>query len=174
MQEPDKLLSGTSTAYKVMSLSQKEACYCCGLTNHKANDCRFKEAICHSCGEKDIKNGCVKVANNLQRRGKSVPTHKRTKWVITDQSSENSVESVEVHMARKQSTQPIRVEVQINSKPLSMKQVLLCSPNKYFRGRTCLWRSAGECPLWGADNKEASSPCMSLNWMDHASCVESG
>ena len=36
----------------------KEVCYRCGQTNHKASECRFKEATCHNCGKK----GHIKVA----------------------------------------------------------------------------------------------------------------
>ncbi len=29
-----------------------KGCYRCGLTNHRADQCRFKEATCHQCGKK--------------------------------------------------------------------------------------------------------------------------
>ena len=34
-------------------------CYRCGLSSHKAPQCRFKEAVCHNCGKKGhIKKVC--------------------------------------------------------------------------------------------------------------------
>ncbi|PIK56203.1 hypothetical protein BSL78_06889 [Apostichopus japonicus] len=29
-----------------------QSCYCCGGSNHKPDDCRFREVNCHSCGKK--------------------------------------------------------------------------------------------------------------------------
>ena len=125
MKATEQVPSGSSNVHKVMSPPQnsKEACYRCGLTNHKPNDCRFKEAMCHSCGKKGhIKRAC-KSSRQPQRRGRNAPTprgRERTKWVNKDQSDEDSDGSVEVHMVGK-STKPIRVEVRINSKPLSVE-----------------------------------------------------
>ena len=80
--------------------------------------------MCHSCGKKGhIKRAC-KSSRQPQRRGRNAPTprgRERTKWVNKDQSDEDSDGSVEVHMVGKSSTKPIRVEVRINGKPLSME-----------------------------------------------------
>ena len=62
-----------------------------------------------------------------QSRGGGAPVHyhkERTKWVVTDQSSEKSDESMEVHMVKKHSTQPIQVEVQINGSGYSCRSVI--------------------------------------------------
>ena len=124
MKGTDQTAAGSSGVHKVMSPSKKEACHRCGLTNHKANDCRFKEATCHGCGKKGhIKRAC-RSAKQPQGRGKKGPSSKRkekTKWVDKDQSDEDSEASVGVHMVGKSSTKPIRVEVRINGKPLSME-----------------------------------------------------
>ena len=124
MKAAEPLPSGNSTVHKVTSPPQKEGCYRCGLTNHKAKDCRFKEATRHKCGKKGhIKRVC-KSGKQPQGRGRSGATHRgkeRTKWVNKDQSDEDSDGSVDIHMVGKSSTQPIRVEVKINGKPLSME-----------------------------------------------------
>ena len=124
MKATEQLPSGNSTVHKVTSPPQREACHCCGLTNHKANDCHFKEATCHSCGKKGhIKRAC-KSGKRPQRRGRNGPTprgRERTKWVDKEQSDEDSDGSVGVHMVGKSSTKPIRVDVRINGKPLSME-----------------------------------------------------
>ena len=110
-----------TAVHKVTSPSEKESCYRCGLTNHKTADCRFKETICHQCGkQRHIRRVCRSGAQS-QRRGKKGTAHKRTRWVNKDQNDKDSDGSVDVHIVGKWSTRPIRVEVQINSKPLLMK-----------------------------------------------------
>ena len=119
-----------TTVHKVTSPSQREACHSCGLTNHKANDCRFKEAICHSCGKKGhIKRAC-KSGKRPQRRGRNGPTprgRERTKWVDKEQSDEDSDGSVGVHMVGKSSTKPYvwTCESMANHCRWRWKQVLL-------------------------------------------------
>ena len=114
MKAIEHLPSGNSATHKVTSPSQKEACHRCSLTNHKANDCRFKEATCHTCGKKrHIKRAC-RSGKCFQRkeRNEATPRGKeRTKWVVKEQSEEDSDGSVVVHMVGKSSTKPIRVEV---------------------------------------------------------------
>ena len=108
MKAIEHLPSGNSAVHKVTSPSQKEACYRCGLTNHRANDCRFKEATCHSCGKKGhIKRACRsgkqfqrKETNEATPRGKE-----RTKWVVKEQSVVLKTYTSEVI--------PVRGEVQV-------------------------------------------------------------
>lgn len=122
----EQVPSGSSTVHKVTSPPQNEVCYRCGRSNHKPDDCHFKETTCNRCGKKGhIKRAC-KSRRPPQRRGKNASTgtprgRERTKWVSTDQSNEDSDGSVEVHMVGKSSTKPIRVEVRVNSKPLLME-----------------------------------------------------
>ena len=44
MKATEHAPSGSSTMHKVASPSKRAACYWCGLSNHKANECHFKEA----------------------------------------------------------------------------------------------------------------------------------
>ena len=54
----------------------------------------------------------VGVANVFKERNEATPRGKeRTKWVVKEQSEEDSDGSVGVHMVGKSSTKPIRVEV---------------------------------------------------------------
>ena len=64
MKAAKQLSSGNSTVHKVTFLSQREACYRCGLTNHKANGCHFKKATCHYYGKKDASKEPVKVEDD--------------------------------------------------------------------------------------------------------------
>lgn len=93
-----------SAVHKVTSLSQKEAYYRCRLMNHKANDCRFKEVTCHSCGKKGhIKRACRsgKQFQRKERNGATPRGKERTKWVVKEQCDEDSDGSVGVHMVGK-------------------------------------------------------------------------
>ncbi len=101
----------------------KEACYRCGQTNHKASECRFKEATCHNCGKK----GHIKVACRSKKqpiRGKR-QFHRRkgaTKWVDTNDSGEEPEETdVEVYSIGNRSNHPILVEVQVDGRELTME-----------------------------------------------------
>ena len=60
----------------------KEACYRCGQTNHKAHDCRFKEATCHNCGKKGhIKVVCRSKKQPQRGRRQSQRCKETTKWL---------------------------------------------------------------------------------------------
>ena len=114
MKAIEHLPSGNSAVHKVTCPPQKEACYRCGLTNHKANDCCFKEATCHSCGKKGhIKTACKsgKPFQRKERNGATPRGKERTNWIVKEQSDEDSDGSVGVHMVGKLSTKPIHVEV---------------------------------------------------------------
>ena len=77
MKATEQVPSGSSTVYKATSPSQKEASYRCGLTSHKAADCHFKEATCHTCGKKGHINEPVRIADNL--KGKEEELHRLLK-----------------------------------------------------------------------------------------------
>ena len=114
MKAAEQLPSGNTSVHKVTSPSQREACYRCGLTNHKASDCHFKEATCHGCGKKGHIQRACKSGKQSHRRGRMERAprgRERTKWVNKDQSGEDSDRSVGVHTVGKSSTKPIRVDV---------------------------------------------------------------
>ena len=76
----------TSGSGSQQSTSKRDshACHGCGLTNNKADKCKFKEATCHACG----KNGHIKRA--CQSKRKTMRGSKQTKWIDTDQQGQGS------------------------------------------------------------------------------------
>ena len=80
------------TVHNVASRSpRKEACYRCGRTNHKARDCKFKEAICHNCRKRGSRGGASNHKEETKeemgrgdKRGNGW-RKERTKWVDTEQ-----------------------------------------------------------------------------------------
>jgi hypothetical protein len=104
--------------------SGKEACYRCGQTNHKASECRFKEAPCHNCGKKGhIKVTCRSKKQPTQGKGQSQRHKGATKWVDTNDSGEDPGEEtdVEVYSIGNRSNHPILVEVQVDGRELTME-----------------------------------------------------
>ena len=95
------------TVHSVASWSpRKEACYRCGRTNHKANDCKFKEAACHNCGKRGhLKRRC-KQPQRGDKRGNGW-RKERTKWVDTEQGPEEDPdEKLGVYVIGKLSNRP--------------------------------------------------------------------
>ena len=89
----------------------------CGLTNHKADRCRFKEAKCHRCGKiGHIKRAC---------RSKTVTTRggKQTKWIDTDQQqdSEDEGDILAVCYMGQASTRPIHIDLLLDGKPCDLE-----------------------------------------------------
>ena len=103
--------------------SVKEACYRCGQTNHKASECRFKEATCHNCSKKGHIKVVCRSKKQLQRgRRQSQRPKEMTKWVDTHDSAEDTEESdIEVYSVGNCSSHPILVEVQVDGRELTME-----------------------------------------------------
>ena len=120
MKATEHLPSGNSAVHKVTSPPKKEACYRCGLTIVVS-----RRPPVTLVAKRDTSKEPVRVANSgkqFQRKGRNGATPRgkeRTKWVVKDQSDEDSDSSVGVYMVGKSSTKPIRVEVRINGKPLT-------------------------------------------------------
>ena len=121
----DQAPNGPGTVHKVKSPPPKktpEACYRCGLTNHKAADCRLKDATCHKCGRKGHIQRACRSGGQPQKGGKFMPRRReKTKWVNAEPSEDDSDGSANVCTIGKPSTRPIRVELQVNCKPLAME-----------------------------------------------------
>ena len=112
----------TGTVHNVASRSpRKEACYRCGRTNHRASDCKFKEAVCHNCGKRGhLKRRC-KQPQRGDRRGNGW-RRERTKWVDREQNSEEDPdENLGVYVVEKLANRPIQVELQLDGKPVTME-----------------------------------------------------
>ena len=121
----DQAPNGPGTVHKVKSPPPKktpEACNHCGLTNHKAADCRLKDATCHKCGRKGHIQRACRSGRQPQKGGKFMPRRReKTKWVNAEPSEDDSDGSANVCTIRKPSTRPIRVELQVNGKLLAME-----------------------------------------------------
>lgn len=113
---------------------EREACYRCGKRNHKAETCRFKDASCFECGKKGHIKAACRSAHKPQSgfaspgKGQRKPrkfNKGKTKWLdtegISDESEESSEEDYGVNRVGKASTRPIRVELEVEGKLLSME-----------------------------------------------------
>ena len=136
-----KLLKGAETAVKKVSLTPRhrsttqstsktsEACYRCGRTNHEPKDCRFRDAICNTCG----KRGHISPVCRSKKSNKHAHKHsdarqstQRTKWVTADVDCEDretasDSNDLKLFMIGEKSSPPIEVEVQIDGQPLHME-----------------------------------------------------
>ena len=99
-------------------------CYRCGQTNHRASNCKFKEAICHLCGNKGHLKKVCRTGKQPQKGQKQQQRHppgtKRTTWIDVEQE-ENMDNSFDIFTIGKNSASPIQVELYINEKPLTME-----------------------------------------------------
>ncbi|RWR99571.1 uncharacterized protein B4U79_11743, partial [Dinothrombium tinctorium] len=78
-----KTKSSTSKRTKTAD-KQIETCYRCGKGNHKATDCRFREAVCHFCKKKGhIKSAC----RNRKEKGMKVNQFDEIKQMGTESGS---------------------------------------------------------------------------------------
>ena len=94
-----------------------QVCYRCGLTNHRADKCRFKEAICYSCGKKGhLKRAC-------RSRKKNMKSSKQTNVIDTDQQQQESDDgdSFTVCYMDQTSNRPIHVELLLDGKPCDLE-----------------------------------------------------
>ena len=88
------------TVHSVASQSpRKEACYRCGRTNHKASNCKFKEAVCPNCGKRgNLKRRCKQPQRGDKRGNSHVEEREkkpsgwtqngswgRPRWILCDQ-----------------------------------------------------------------------------------------
>ena len=101
----------------------KVACYRCGQTNHKASECRFKEATCHNCGKKGhIKAACRSRRQPQRGRRQFHRRKETTQWVDTHDSGEDTADTdMEVYSVGNCSSPPILVEVQVDGQQLTME-----------------------------------------------------
>ena len=107
------------TVHSVASQSpRKEARYRCGRTNHKASDCKFKEAVCHNCGKRgNLKRRC-KQPQRGDKRG-NWWRKERTKWVDTEQVlGKTQMDSM---WSESRPNRLVQVELQLDGNPVTME-----------------------------------------------------
>ena len=106
----------------------RKACYRCGRNNHHEKECRFKDAKCHKCGKQGhIATVCRSSAQNSKASSRG-PNRRRkagnTKWVETQAEEDpptNSKDDLALFTIGSASTSPIRVELELDSKAVSME-----------------------------------------------------
>ena len=124
-QQPMKQVSSKINSVPVPIPVKTNPCYRCGQANHKVNNCRFKEATCHACGNKGhLKKVCRtgKQPQRGQRQQQRQPTGtKRSTWIDVEQEEDNTDNSVDIFTIGKNSASPICVELYVDEKPLTME-----------------------------------------------------
>ena len=102
----------------------KQPCFHCGRSNHKAADCRFRDSECYKCDKKGhIAPVCRskhkdKTPVSGRRQARKKPH--RTKWVAEGDNEDQSPDELSIHTLEDNS-RPLRVEVLLNGKAVSME-----------------------------------------------------
>ena len=115
------------TVAKVEQLvNPTKPCYRCGKGNHKAAQCKFKEATCHKCQKKGhIASVCRSGQTTLQSNGRRPPHGRqtsRTQWVDCNSSEkEDDADTLPICRVSKSPAHPITVELEVNQKRLMME-----------------------------------------------------
>ncbi len=131
-----KALKGSEAAVNQVSRKRPSAeysgkCYRCGRGQHDPQDFRFRDSECHYCGRKGhIALACRKKAS-AGRHGKRSGrdnTRRGVKHIGADDRDDDVSDSEEEfriakihHLGGAKVVQPLRVEVLVNNKPLSME-----------------------------------------------------
>ena len=104
---------------RVTSPEVSALCYRCGKPNHKPASCRFKSARCHNCG----KIGHLqKVCPARKQTGEVAKTPKSGKVRTVQEGIQDSGEhSLVLNQVTSKMGEPIRVEVQLDGRPLSIE-----------------------------------------------------
>ncbi len=95
--------------------NSQQSCYRCGKTNHAAIECKFKDAICHTCGH------IAPVCRSMPATNTQGMQQRRQRTNLVQQDSSNS-ESEEYFMFKLSApaTSPIEVTVEVEGKLLTM------------------------------------------------------
>ena len=112
----------TAVIQQVSNPSKQSQCFHCGGKHHEAKNCRFREAVCHSCGKRGhIVRVCPakKVASKRAHPRKLAPT----RWISSDTAEESasSTEDLQVFNIGRRSAAPITVTVSVDDQQLLME-----------------------------------------------------
>ena len=98
---------------------RKEACYRCGRTNHKASNCKFKEAVCPNCGKRgNLKRRC-KQPQRGDKRGNR--WRKERKNQVGGHRTGPGEDPDGFYVIRKSSNRLVQVELQLDGNPVTME-----------------------------------------------------
>ena len=112
--------------------SGSRQCFRCGSDSHKSHECRYIDAVCHSCGKKGhlarvCRSSCSSQSQTRYIKftgSKSKPPNGRlTQWVdmpTTEQETEPFPDD-SILRIQGQSTKPITVTLQLNGKAVDME-----------------------------------------------------
>lgn len=99
------------------TVARSNGCYCCGKADHRKAQCKFKDYTCNNCGlTGHLQRVCRKPRS--RKPTKSQPAQK-VKTVASDDPASEEVDTIlQVGVPR---TKPLKVEVKLDGKPLSME-----------------------------------------------------
>ena len=121
---PDPAIKKLGTRSQKPSVLQ--GCYCCGRSNHKPADGKFKNAQCHSCGKMGhIASVCRSKSPKPKEEHVEHHSTKKTHHLQgNEQSSDDDASSDSEFLLYKvgsRSSDPITVSVLLNGKELAME-----------------------------------------------------
>lgn len=99
------------------TVAHSNGCYCCGKADHRKVQCKFKDYTCNNCGlTGHLQRVCRKPRS--RKPTKSQPAQK-VKTVASDDPAGEEVDTT-LHIGVPHA-KPMKVEVKLDGKPLSMK-----------------------------------------------------
>ena len=98
---------------------QQTKCYRCNGFNHRANECRFKEATCYKCGNKGhIERACRSKAKQKPRPSYQKPVHSLDE---DTRDAEQDLSNLGIFSVRGNNNNPIWIEPEIDGKFVRME-----------------------------------------------------
>jgi len=99
------------------TVARSNGCYCCGKADHRKAQCKFKDYTCNNCGlTGHLQPVCRKPRS--RKPTKSQPAQK-VKTVASDDPAGEEVDTI-LHVGVPRA-KPLKVEVKLDGKPLSME-----------------------------------------------------
>ena len=121
---------GVEKAYLMKGVSrtnQELKCYRCGA-NHRANECRYKDLYCHSCGKQ---GHLSRVCRCKVKRSDTLSNRKETHQVQSDFNDTQESEEYALFKIHDSSLGPLRVTAMINGVKLAL-EVDTGAPNEFL------------------------------------------
>ena len=94
----------------------KQQCYRCGSPKHKANTCKFKDTVCHSCHKL---GHLAKVCRSKRSSSSQAAQNRLAEEILVEEPGET--ELLPLFRLGKKGTSPIVIDVNINGKMVTME-----------------------------------------------------